>query len=185
VIEAWVGPQYVARSYPVLLVLLYPMTLMLAQSASGRTLWGMAKHRTWALVVLAEGISNLILSIVLVRPYGIMGDAAGTAIPLICSTILFLPHHLCKLLGIRLGTYLRRAFVLPLALCIPLIAALVLMQQWFIPHHYGQLLVQLSISMVVYGAGLSWAVWSKRAMDVGDLSGEPGSNLSIPLVEKL
>ena len=66
-IEAWVGPKYVATSYPVLLVLLYPTTLMLAQSASGRTLWGMAKHRTWAYVVLAEGISNLILSVVLVR----------------------------------------------------------------------------------------------------------------------
>ncbi|MGA8437520.1 MAG: oligosaccharide flippase family protein, partial [Candidatus Sulfotelmatobacter sp.] len=46
IIEAWVGPKYVATSYPVLLVLLYPTTLMLAQSASGRTLWGMAKHRT-------------------------------------------------------------------------------------------------------------------------------------------
>src|SRR5207245_851296 len=66
VIEAWVGPKYVATSYPVMLVLLYPVTLMLAQSASGRTLWGMAKHRTWAWVVLAEGISNLILSVILV-----------------------------------------------------------------------------------------------------------------------
>src|SRR6266852_5159333 len=63
VIEAWVGPKYVTTSYPVLLVLLYPITLMLAQSASGRTLWGMAKHRTWAWVMLAEGLSNLILSI--------------------------------------------------------------------------------------------------------------------------
>jgi hypothetical protein len=34
---------------------------MLAQSASGRTLWGLAKHRTWAWVVLAEGTANLIL----------------------------------------------------------------------------------------------------------------------------
>ena len=92
VIEAWVGPKYVSASYPVLLVLLYPTTLMLAQSASGRTLWGMAKHRTWAWVVLAEGVANLILSIILVRPYGIMGDAIGTAIPLTCSMILFLPH---------------------------------------------------------------------------------------------
>ena len=48
ILEAWMGAKYVAQSYPVLLVLLYPTTLMLAQSASGRTLWGMAKHRTWA-----------------------------------------------------------------------------------------------------------------------------------------
>src|SRR5579863_5693029 len=133
VIEAWVGPKYVATSYPVMLVLLYPMTLMLAQSASGRTLWGMAKHRTWAWVVLAEGAANLILSVALVRPYGIMGDAIGTAIPLTCSMILFLPLHLCRLLGIKLRTYLYRAFVLPLVLCIPMVVALLLMQRWFVP----------------------------------------------------
>ena len=39
IIESWVGAKYVATSYPILLVLLYPTTLMLAQSASGRTLW--------------------------------------------------------------------------------------------------------------------------------------------------
>jgi len=38
-------------------------------------------------VTLAEGICNLILSIILVRPYGIIGDAYGTAIPLACSMI--------------------------------------------------------------------------------------------------
>ena len=42
IIEAWVGPKYVAASYPVLLILFFPITLMLAQVASGRTLLGMA-----------------------------------------------------------------------------------------------------------------------------------------------
>ena len=111
VIEAWVGPKYVAASYPVLLILLFPNTLMLAQSVSGRTLWGLAKHKTLAWVVMAEGIANLILSIILVRRYGIIGDAIGTAIPLICTQVLFIPAHLCRLLGIKVVTYLKRAFV--------------------------------------------------------------------------
>ena len=182
-IEAWVGQKYVATSYPVMLVLLYPMTLMLAQSASGRTLWGMAKHRTWAWVVLAEGASNLILSIILVRPYGIMGDAIGTAIPLTCSMILFLPHHLCRLLGIKLGTYLYRAFVFPLALCIPLVAVLLLMQRWFVPHRLGPLLVQLGIAGLVYGAGLAWAFWTHRAWDVGQLGANKEDEITLALVE--
>src|SRR5580693_2203514 len=146
VIEAWVGPKYVATSYPVLLILLYPTTLMLAQSASGRTLWGLAKHRTWAWVVLVEGTSNLILSILLVRRYGILGDAIGTAIPLTCSMIFFLPRHLCRLLGIKLTTYLYRAFVLPVVLCVPVVAVLLLMQRWYIPHRLGPLLIQLVIA---------------------------------------
>ena len=183
VIEAWVGQKYVATGYPVLLILLYPTTLMLAQSASGRTLWGMAKHRTWAWVVLAEGTSNLILSILLVRPYGILGDAIGTAIPLTCSMIFFLPRHLCRLLGIKLSTYLYRAFVLPLALCIPLVAALLLMQRWYVPHHLGPLLVQLLIASLVYGIGLGWAFWTHRAWDVGTLGANDQNEITVALVE--
>ena len=183
IIEAWVGEKYVAVSYPVLLVLLYPTTLMLAQSASGRTLWGMAKHRTWAWVVLAEGAANLILSILLVRPYGIMGDAIGTAIPLACSTIFFLPGHLCRLLRIRLRTYLYDAFALPLALCIPLVAVLVLMQRWFIPHKLRELLIQLVIAGSLYGLELGWAFWTKRAWVVGHLGANPEDEFSVALVE--
>lgn len=182
-IEAWMGPKYVSQSYPVLLVLLYPMTLMLAQSASGRTLWGMAKHRTWAYVVLAEGISNLILSIILVRGYGILGDAIGTAIPLACSTIFFLPQHLCKLLGIRIRTYLSQAFLLPLALNIPLLGCLLLMRRWYVPHHLADLLVQLVIAGLVYGLGLGWAFWTRRAWDVGQLGVNKEDEISMALVE--
>jgi O-antigen/teichoic acid export membrane protein len=183
VIEAWVGSKYIATSYPVMLVLLYPTTLMLAQSASGRTLWGMAKHRTWAWVVLAEGVSNVILSIILVRPYGIMGDAIGTAIPLTCSMIFFLPRHLCRLLGIKLMTYLNRAFVLPAVMCVPLVIVLLLMRRWYIPHRLGPLLVQLSIACLVYGAGLAWAFWTHRAWDVGVLGTNAEDEISVALVE--
>jgi O-antigen/teichoic acid export membrane protein len=183
VIEAWVGPKYVSTSYPVMLVLLYPMMLMLAQSASGRTLWGLAKHQTWAWVVLAEGISNLILSVILVRHYGIMGDAIGTAVPLTCSMLLFLPQHLCRLLGIKLRTYLQHAFVLPLALCIPLVAVLLLMRSWFIPHRLGPLLLQLGIAGLVYGVGLTWAFWSHSAWDVGQLASDNENEVNLALVE--
>ena len=182
-IEAWVGPKYVATSYPVLLVLLFPTTLMLAQSASGRILWGMAKHKTWALVALAEGVANLVLSIILVQRYGIMGDAIGTAIPLTCSMIFFLPPHLCRLLGLKLRTYLYRTFVFPLALCIPLIAALLLMRRWFVPHRLSQLAVQLVVALAVYGLSLAWAFWTNRAWDVGQVGAAKEDEVSIALVE--
>ncbi len=172
VIEVWVGAKYIEKSYPVLLILLISSTLMLAQSASGRILYGMAKHKTWAEIVLAEGFANLALSIALVRPYGIIGDALGTAIPLACSMIFFLPQHLCGLLEIRLRTYLAEAFLLPAALCVPLVAVLFWMQHWFVPHTYLQLGLQLVIASIVYGAGVLWAIWTKRAWHVGTLSNE-------------
>jgi O-antigen/teichoic acid export membrane protein len=181
VIEVWVGKRYVATSYPVLLILIFPATLMWAQAASGRVLFGISKHRTWGFVTLSEGIVNLILSIVLVHYfqraghgpyYGIYGDALGTAIPLACTMTLFMPWHLCRQLGIRMRTYLREAYVLPLLITAPLVGALLLMRRWFQPHSYPQLALQLLIAAVVYGLGLLWVVASKRAFRVGDLGSE-------------
>jgi O-antigen/teichoic acid export membrane protein len=145
-------------------------TLWFAQGASGRVLFGMSKHGTWAIVTLIEGVSNLILSIILVRPYGIIGDAFGTAIPLACSTILFMPRHVSKLLGIRLRTYLREAYVLPLMLCVPLVLALLLLRRWFVAHNYRQLALQLLIGGMVYGLGILGAVLTNRALRVGELA---------------
>jgi len=90
-----------------------------------------------------ESIANLILSIVLIRPFGIVGDAAGTAIPLLCTTLHFLPRHLCRVLGIRVRAFVREAYTLPLLLVIPQIATLLLLKRWFVPHNYAQLGVQI------------------------------------------
>lgn len=181
VIEAWVGAKYVPLSYPVLLILVVPQTLMLAQSASGRILWGVAKHRVLAYVVLIEGAANLILSILLVRHYGIIGDAIGTALPLTCTMIFFLPQHLCRVLGLRLWTYLRHTYALPLTLCAPLVVALLWMRQWFQPHTYLQLGIQLALAAAVYGAGLLWAVWTQRAWRTGELGRR--AEVSVPIAQ--
>jgi len=176
VIEVWVGKNYIVQSYPVLVIMLIPSTLMLAQSASGRVLFWMATHRTLSIATLVEGISNLILSILLVRPYGIIGDAVGTAIPLTCTMVFFLPIHLCRQLGIRLQTFLREAYTLPLLACIPLTAVLLLMQSWFIAHNYQQLLMQMAVAGLTYGICITWTFVTKKALRVGELG--PQANRS-------
>jgi O-antigen/teichoic acid export membrane protein len=138
----------------------------------------MGKHGTWAVVTLIEGISNLILSILLVRPYGIVGDALGTAIPLACSQIFFMPSHVCGRLGIRVSSFLREAYVLPLIITSPLVLTLLLLRRWFVAHTYLQLALQLSIAGAVYGLGLLWAFLSHRALKMSELAltakGRPG-----------
>jgi O-antigen/teichoic acid export membrane protein len=170
VIEAWVGSKYIAQSYSVLVILIIPFTLMLAQSASGRILFGTSQHKTFAIVALVEGVANLILSLLLVRPYGIVGDALGTAIPLSCTMLVFMPRHVCRTLGIEIPTFLREAYTLPLVACMPMVIVLLLMQHWFVPHGYRQLAAQLLTAGMVYGAGLLWMYRTNRAFRVGDLS---------------
>jgi O-antigen/teichoic acid export membrane protein len=169
IIALWVGSHYVAQSYPILLILLLPTTLMFAQAASPRVLFGMSKHRTWAVATVVEGVSNVLLSVLLVRPYGIIGDAVGTALPLSATMVFFLPVHLCRQLQIRLSTYLIEAYTLPLALCAPLMVTLLLMKRWFVPHTYFQLAAHVAVAGTIYGLALSWAFISRRAFSVGQL----------------
>jgi O-antigen/teichoic acid export membrane protein len=154
-ITVWVGAKYTS-SYIVLLLLLLPKTLYRSQAASNRILFGMARHRALAVVVIVEGIANLVLSIILVRPYGIVGDALGTTIPLTLTSLFFLPIYLCRLLKVPLRTFLYRAYLAPLLLSAPLVGVLLLMQLWFRPATYFQLVVQLAAAGSVYGAGLLW-----------------------------
>jgi len=156
IIEVWVGSSYIPRSYPVLVVLTLPMTLMLAQAASTRMLLGIGQHGTYAIVTLLEGIVNLALSILLVRRYGIFGDALGTAIPLACTTILFVPWYVCKIFGVRVSTFLRHSYTLPLLATVPLALTLLMEQRWFVPHRLLQLLLQLVIAWGIYGGCLLW-----------------------------
>jgi O-antigen/teichoic acid export membrane protein len=168
-IEVWVGKRYVAQGYAVLLTLLIPYTLMTIQGASSRILFGMSKHGKLAVVTVAEGAANLVLSILLVQRFGILGDAFGTAIPLTGTYLLFVPYHLCSRLGVRLWSYVRHAYLLPALLCVPMAAALLLMKRWFVPHTYRQLVVHLVAGGIVYATGLAWAYKSGKALQVGDL----------------
>jgi O-antigen/teichoic acid export membrane protein len=162
IIEVWVGSRYLA-SYSVLVLLVVPRALYLAQSTSTKILLGMGRHRALASVLLLEGAANLLLSLILVRPLGVLGVALGTAIPLTCTSILFLPEHVCRLLRIPLRTCLNRCYRLPLILCIPFTFVLWLLGRTFEIHSYSAVIAQFSCGAAVYGAGLGWVVLRRGA----------------------
>ena len=150
IIRLWMGARYIPLSYPVLLLLLIPCTMRMSQATTGRILFGMARHKTLAWVVLAEGVANLILSILLVRPYGIVGDALGTAIPLTCTCLLFLPQHMCRILEMRVPAFLKQAYTTPLLLCLPMVCFLLPMEHWFAPRTLAHLALHILLASTVY-----------------------------------
>jgi O-antigen/teichoic acid export membrane protein len=153
-------------SYIILLIVLIPSTFYQAQSTSNRILFGMSLHKSLAYVVLMEGIANLILSIVLVRPMGIVGDALGTAIPLLCTSLFFLPRHMCRQLGVPLRRFLVEAYFYPTAFCLPMILVLVLMQRSFYAHHYPQLVLNLLAGLAAYGVCVLWFVLTREPVGI-------------------
>jgi O-antigen/teichoic acid export membrane protein len=172
VIRIWVGARYVPHSYPVLVVLIIPYTLMLMQAASGRVLFGIGKHQSLAKVTLIEGIANLILSIALVPPLGVVGDALGTAIPLGCTFLLFMPRHLKRQLGVPVGSFVRQAYLLPLLLNLPLVGVVWLANRFFTPRNLIQLVIEIGAAFLIYGVGVLWAYKTGRVFRVTE-TGSP------------
>lgn len=164
-IEAWVGEQYVA-SYYVLVLLIIPRSLYLAQSVSTKILLGMGRHRALATILLFEGCANLCLSFLFVRRWGILGVALGTAIPLMCTSLAFLPRHLCRILGISVREFLTRAYALPLSLCVPLGATLWFLNQEFPSHTYVGVVLQIAVGGAIYCTGLMLALWTGGARSI-------------------
>ena len=166
VIRIWVGARYIPHSYPVLVVLIIPFALSLMQSASGRVLFGIGKHQSYAKVTLLEGVANLILSIALVPPLGVVGDALGTAIPLCCTFLLFMPRHLKKQLGVPISSFVRQAYSLPLLLNLPLVGVVWLANRYFTPKNLIQLMMEVGAALLIYGIGVLWAYKTGRMLQV-------------------
>ena len=153
IIRVWVGSRYLP-TYPVLVILILPLTLGLMQAASTKVLYGMARHQILARVFVVEGLANLLLSILLLRWFGIIGVALGTAIPMACTNVLFLPRHLCGLFGLRLREFLTSAYLYPILLNIPFGVVLLLADRFIRHKSYITLLIELTLGVTPYVIGL-------------------------------
>ena len=102
---AWAGPDFVGPSGGVLQVLMASFLFYLpVRGVALPVLLGLGKPKVPGLALLAMGLVNLALSLVLVRPLGILGVALGTAVPnvLFAGTLLALA---CRELEIPVSRY--------------------------------------------------------------------------------
>jgi len=114
-IRLWMGAEYAEQSGHVLWILTLAAIFMAGAQAAGSTMIGIGKHRLLAKVQIGEALCNLGLSVLLVRQWGIVGVAWGTALPSLAKTFLFWPWYVYRILGISswkfaLSTWLRPAF---------------------------------------------------------------------------
>lgn len=101
-LATWVGPGY--RNAGLLLIILAVPTLFsLPQSAASSMLYGISRHKGVVTLSLLNALLNLGLSLLWVKPYGLVGVALGTAVPLALVG------------GITVGVYAARAMRMPVA----------------------------------------------------------------------
>jgi len=151
-IVRWMGPQYV-DSYPVLVLLVTGVTVSLWQGPSVSLLYGISKHKFYAIFNSLEGVANLVLSLVFVHWYGMYGVALGTLIPIVITRIVIQPIYVCRVANIDYLEYVRRSLRTLGFVAAALVTPLLLSIKFAAPNY--KVLFSLGIvSAVLYGVPL-------------------------------
>jgi O-antigen/teichoic acid export membrane protein len=124
-IERWMGPEYL-DAYPCLVVLVLSSMFDLWQYPSVCLLYGISRHKFYALFNSVEGVFNLFLSLLLVRHFGIWGVALGTFIPMTVVKLLVQPIYVCRVSSIQYAAYVRVMAKTVLMVCFSLIIPLLI-----------------------------------------------------------
>lgn len=111
----WLNDGYRGEAAAVLLVMALGVAAPIASHPLVQVLYGINRLKPLALVVLAEGLLNLALSVALVRPLGIVGVALGTAVPAVLVHAVLLPGLVAKDWGLSWARLTLATWALPLA----------------------------------------------------------------------
>lgn len=112
-IGLWMGQQYAQPSGHVLRILLLSSLAIAGNRVGANIVFGLGKHKPFALWQSCEAVANLTLSVYLVRKIGIYGVAWGTVVPSLVSQIVLWPRYLSKLLGLTVWSYFRECWIRP------------------------------------------------------------------------
>jgi O-antigen/teichoic acid export membrane protein len=167
----WVGHRHAEAGRPVLLALGSVVALSVAQSVASRVLYGLGRLRGFARGTLAEGASNLAISLALVGPFGIAGVAVGTAVPH-AAFCVFVLVVVCRLTGVRPTAYVRQIApavmaVAPAAMFWAAMArrGIGRWPEWFAVAGVGVAIVAISLAVVEFrlpGRVRSWLATRRR-----------------------
>ena len=114
----WMGPAFEAGVVP-LYVLALTGVVLVGQGPLGNILLGTGRHRLVAFVSLGEAVANVALSVILVRRFGMLGVALGTAVPIAIANLFILLPAACRQLNLRVSGFLRLVLVAPVAGAVP------------------------------------------------------------------
>jgi len=158
----WVGPRYADSSTTILIVLLASQVPAMAQLASGSILFGLNKHEYLSYLLAIEAVVKVVLSVVLIKHYGLLGVALGTAIPDAIVYLTIFPRYYCKVTRVSLGRYVREALYPPLVGGIPLACLLYFFRTHFEPLSWGILLIEIGIGVIVYAVAFFFCCLNRK-----------------------
>jgi O-antigen/teichoic acid export membrane protein len=108
IITAWVGPSF--RGSVIVTQLLLAVVLVRVGTGSANViLKGAGQHRFLAAANATTAVVNVLLSVVLIGPFGLAGVAVGTLVPVVVSGVFVTFPRACRRVELSSSTVLRQA----------------------------------------------------------------------------
>jgi O-antigen/teichoic acid export membrane protein len=163
----WINPSYERPSGQVLQILMVSSFVFLPiRGVALPLLMGLGKPKTPAIASLAAGLLNLGLSVLLIRPFGLIGVAVGTAIPnvLFASVVLVVA---CRELELTVVDYVK--YVVPRAAlgALPIVAVLMGLKLGFRIQTLGGLVGAGTVTVLLFS--ITWIFFVYRQDPYVDL----------------
>jgi O-antigen/teichoic acid export membrane protein/predicted O-methyltransferase YrrM len=152
----WVGSAYAEPAgYPSIASIFYILVaasmVAVAQRIGYQVLLGTRKVKLLALLFAAEGLSNLVISVALVRSYGLTGVAMGTLIPAVICQGLLQPIFVCHSLEITFRRYCVEVLLKPLLALLALAPLLLALDVLTHAHDWIGLLFNVLLTIATAG----------------------------------
>jgi O-antigen/teichoic acid export membrane protein len=152
ILRLWVGPEY-AR-YSILIVMLAAAAvLMTSQRPAVEVLMGMAQHRIVAITSVIAGVCNIVVSIVLLRRFGLVGVALGTLVPTAVMSLGVVGPFANRRLGVSWRTSVYDIWLPAIVPAIPAATLLWSLQRAFPGPTAVVLAGWIAAALTVYGVG--------------------------------
>lgn len=126
-IDLWLGKGSPEVADVILVVLMVVQVPALTTAPAEQVLVGIGRVRAVGLLTLAEGTSNLAVSLVLVYAYGPIGAALGTLFTSALISPIKVPL-VCRALGVSTAEFLRKSVAVALASSVPALVSMVVVR---------------------------------------------------------
>lgn len=130
-IKIWVGEEYLP-AYAVALILIIPMTIPLIQSVTNSILDAMLKRMGRSVILVLIALIHIGVSIILIKVFGYIGAAFGTAISTIVGHIIIMNIYFKKAINLNVfkmfydifkgllpSAVVSTVLAIPLSMCLP------------------------------------------------------------------
>jgi O-antigen/teichoic acid export membrane protein len=128
-IELWMDRDY-PQSALILSILTIGIIAHLCEMTVTTVLVGTGHAHIVARWVIAQSVINLILSLVLIKPFGLVGVALGTSISMVGFAVISIPIYFHHHLKQSLSSFVRHAMLLPICVQIPWVTAIFLLREF-------------------------------------------------------